>query len=353
MKKELSQEINNCIQVISDLVDLEGAYNNGEQVILQARKKLRDDIWKQTAEKRLNSLGYSPDIEEAGEQVVISFQSKIAKKPSDIPWINIILFLLTVLSTMATGAMFFEGQELWRNPAGILKGAPFSFWLLAILVFHEFGHYSVSKARGVSVTLPYFIPGPTILGTFGAFIRSKSPFKNRRDLLEVAAAGPIAGFFVAILAIAIGLSYSQIVPATSGGIRLGDSLLFYFIAKVVVGNIPANTDILLHPIAFAGWAGLLVTMLNLIPIGQLDGGHITYALFGKKQKMIGWLFLALMLPLGYFWNGWLLWFALAMIMRVSHPPTLNDQFPLSIKHKLTGWFTILIFILCFIPVPFK
>ena len=352
-KSELQKIASDCRQALSDIFETEVLYSEGPELVLYGKPRVAGNFFTEMAHSRISNLGYNFKAEESDGffTLRISPPGVVAKK--EIPWLNIVLFVLTVFSTLLTGAMSAGETNLFSQPEKILKGIPYSFWLLSILLFHEFGHYWAAKRRKVKVTLPYFIPGPTLFGTFGAFIRAKSPFKNRKELLEVGAAGPVAGFVVSVLAIIFGLATSQVVKALpeTGALKLGDSLLFSFLSKIVIGEIPAGYDILLSPVAFAGWAGLLVTMLNLIPIGQLDGGHISYALFGKKQKIIGDLATLGMIVLAYFWTGWLVWVALAFIMRPNHPPTLNDRIPISTGHKILGWISYAIFILCFIPVP--
>lgn len=274
----------------------------------------------------------------------------------NIPPINLILFFATVFTTLLAGSLM-EGGNLFRHPSDIFKGAPFSFTLLLILGTHEFGHYYFALKHRVNATLPYFIPVPPpfILGTLGAFIRIKSPIQNRRALLEIGAAGPIAGFIIAVLALIIGLLKSKVVILTDHiGIYLGDSLLMKFLTSMTFPGLAENQDILLHPIAFAGWIGLLVTMLNLLPLGQLDGGHIAYAILGEKQnKLAKWIFLGL-IPLAFFSLNWLIWGALILILMrtVRHPPILDINTPLSSRDKAIGWISLIIFIICFIPAPF-
>ncbi|MCK4404597.1 MAG: site-2 protease family protein, partial [candidate division Zixibacteria bacterium] len=275
-------------------------------------------------------------------------------KKTEIPWTNIVLFLLTVFTTLLAGA-YMNQADPFSNPLLIFKGVSFAVPLLLILTFHEFGHYIESRRAGIKVSLPYFIPGPTLFGTFGAVIKSKSPFKTRRDLLNVGAAGPIAGFVIAVIVVIIGLSHSQIVEEISGeGLILGESLIFKFLSWIVLKDVPEGYGVLLSPTAFAGWAGILVTMLNLLPIGQLDGGHIMYALLGKNQRKVATVTTLALIPLGYFlWMGWFLWVALVLLIKIGHPPTLNDQVPLGTKRKVIGWLAMFIFVLSFTPVPIK
>jgi membrane-associated protease RseP (regulator of RpoE activity) len=271
--------------------------------------------------------------------------------------VNVILFLLTVFTTLLAGALH-EGADLLKNPEHILKGIPFSFSLMGILLAHELGHYLAARKHGLNVTLPYFIPAPPlpfIIGTFGAFIKMRSPVRDRRMLLDVGAAGPLVGVAVSILFLILGLRYSEVkLVQGQGGMTLGSSLLLSLMSWLVVGPIPTGYDVVIHPVGFSGWIGLLVTSLNLLPIGQLDGGHVAYALLGEKQNKISkYVFLAL-LGLGIFgWQGWLLWSLLLFIMGFRHPPPLQWWVSLDRKRKVIGWLTVAVFILTFIPVPFS
>jgi len=358
---EIQDQIKTLREVLQDILEISAIYHTRREIFIQG--KLFSGIypfsvsydWKKIITQRLSSLGFSVDFDQNENQVVLHIIKTEYKSKEPFPWTNLILFLLTVVTTFAAGAILIEGENIISNPLLILNGWSFAVPLLLILLCHEFGHYIESKKSGIKVSLPYFIPGPTILGTFGAVIRSKSPFKNRKNLLDVGAAGPIAGFVVAMIVVILGLSYSQVVETVpEGSITLGDSLIFKLLSFLVLKNIPEGYDVLLSPTAFAGWAGILVTMLNLLPIGQLDGGHIMYALLGRRQKRIALITVLTLIPLGIFlWPGWLVWVILILIIKLSHPPTLNDQIPLDLKRRIIGWTAMFIFILSFTPVPIK
>ena len=228
---------------------------------------------------------------------------------------------------------------------------------MAILLCHEFGHYELARRHGVPATLPYFIPGPPFMvGTFGAFIRMYGTPSNRRALFDVGAAGPWAGLLAAIPAVVIGLAMSKVEPLsdTAGfGISLGNSLLFDFLTRLVLGVNPDDVTVILHPVALAGWFGLFVTFLNLLPVGQLDGGHVVYALFGKQHRTISRVFLAVVLLMGFYgWDGWFLWaLMLAFILRVDHPETEDAETPLDPQRRTAAWLTIGLFVVTFMPVP--
>jgi len=267
---------------------------------------------------------------------------------------NIVLFFLTLITTILAGALQ-EGVNPLKDPGEIYRGIPFSFALMGILLSHELGHYLVAKKHGMNVTLPYFIPAPSFIGTFGAFIKMRSPARDRRMLMDIGAAGPLVGVVVSIPLLVIGLRLSE-VKLIEGqvGLHLGDSLLLFLISRLVAGPIPTGYDIVIHPVGLAGWIGLLVTSLNLLPVGQLDGGHVAYALLGEWQNKISKFVLFGLLGLGILgWEGWLIWGVLLLIMGFRHPAPMEWWVPLDRKRKIIGWVTIAVFILTFIPVPFS
>jgi membrane-associated protease RseP (regulator of RpoE activity) len=270
-----------------------------------------------------------------------------------IPYLNIVLFVLTFISTLTVGAMH-EGIDVVSDPIKIYKGWPFSVALLLILLFHEFSHYLASKKHRIEASLPYFIPAPTLFGTFGAVIKMKSPITTKNALIDIGASGPIAGFIVSVIAAIIGLSFSRIMPVhdTANMISLGDSLLFKGLARAILGAVPDNQDVYLHPVALAGWIGFFVTSLNLIPVGQLDGGHILYALVGDKHAVISKMLVGLMFIMGFLlWDGWIIWGVLLIILGFRHPPIVYSEMPLDPKRKIIGWISLAIFVLTFTPVP--
>ena len=274
-----------------------------------------------------------------------------------IPWLHIVLFIATFLSTLAVGALQVQPIEnITKDPSKILKGLPFSLTLMLILLCHELSHYIASKKHHVKATLPYFIPAPTLIGTMGAFIKMKSPITTRMALIDIGASGPIAGFIISLIATLIGLPLSQVIltKGIKGSLALGDSLLFSLLSRLILGEIPDSYDVLLHPIAFAGWIGFFVTALNLIPIGQLDGGHIAYAIMGEKHIHISKVLVPVLIVLGFFlWEGWIIWGVLLLILGLRHPPVLYWETPLDKNRRAIGWITAIIFIITFIPMPFK
>jgi len=267
--------------------------------------------------------------------------------------LSILLFLVTLTTTMLAGALQ-QGINPMDTPLQVVKGVPFALTLMIILLSHELGHYITSKKHGVDVTLPYFIPAPSFIGTFGAFIKMKSPLLDRRALLDIGASGPLVGVIVSIPFLIIGLKLSEITTGTQpGGAVLGSSILFSLVAKLTLGSIPENCNILIHPIGFAGWIGLLVTSLNLLPVGQLDGGHVAYAVLGEKQSRLSTIVVFFLFIFGFLgWKGWFVWGFILLIMGLRHPRPLDILTPLDAKRKTIGWITLVVFILTFTPVPF-
>ncbi len=241
----------------------------------------------------------------------------------------------------------------------LTNGFLYSIALLSILGTHEFGHYWACRRNNVNATLPNFLPAPPffMIGTFGAFIVIKEPIPNRRALIEIGASGPIAGFAVAIPVLIIGLMNSKVsaVPVADAnlGLSFGSSLIYIAFAKLVLGvdTMATNLAVYLHPVAYAGWVGMFFTGLNLLPIGQLDGGHITYSLFERRHKLIAKVFFLLFIPLGFYCWGWYVWAILILMMGLGHPPVIDESISLSKGHKKIGYLSIIIFILTFVPIP--
>ncbi len=295
-----------------------------------------------------------------------------AVAPFRVPRLNLVLFILTLLTTTAAGAYTAGADLSLFHPIASLPnlaaGLSFSIPLMLILLSHEMGHYLYSRRYGVDASLPYFIPAflplPISIGTFGAFIRMRSLPRSRRAMFDIGAAGPWAGFVVALAAIIVGLEWSQVTPldTSAGGVDLGNSIVFWTVARWVLGVDPDTVSVNLHPTAFAGWIGLLVTAMNLLPVGQLDGGHVVYALFGPRWHRVVsrlvWLGCALMVIVPYFlkldyWPGWLLWFFLVMVLGLGHPSTMDVATPLVGGRRLAAWATVLLFVVTFSPVPFS
>jgi membrane-associated protease RseP (regulator of RpoE activity) len=256
--------------------------------------------------------------------------------PRTFPMLPVVLFLLTCYTTFGVGGM------------------AYSFALMLTLVCHEFGHYIQARRYRVPASLPYFIPIPAPpLGTMGAVIGMRGEMGDRRALFDIGISGPLAGLVPAMIFTVWGLSLSTVVPKQPSGM-LGDPLLFKFLVRQFFGVLPANQDVLLHPLAYAGWVGVLITSLNLMPIGQLDGGHILYAMLRRKAHVVAWALLvgavtAVVLMHSYQWTLMLL---LLAFMGPSHPPTADDKEPLGTPRVVLGWLTLAFVIIGFTPTPF-
>jgi membrane-associated protease RseP (regulator of RpoE activity) len=269
--------------------------------------------------------------------------------------LHLILFIVTFFTTVLAGALQ-SGVNILAEPGKIYKGLPFSLTLMSILLAHELSHYVASRKHNVQATLPYFIPAPTLIGTFGAFIKMKSPVTTRKALLDIGISGPLAGFIISLIVSVMGLSFSKVVPVqeTKEALSLGDSLLFSTLSQLILDYQPGVQDVLLHPVAFAGWIGFFVTSLNLLPIGQLDGGHVAYALFGERHSYFSKLLIPVLFLLGIFlWEGWAIWAIVLLILGLKHPPIYYSEIPLDGKRRFLGWLGFFIFLITFIPEPFK
>lgn len=287
-------------------------------------------------------------------------------------WLNVILFVITVFSTFFVGithSLSFKYAELltnnsevmlsidiFKDPQVISLSIIYAVVLIGILLGHEFGHYFTCRHYNIDATLPYFIPAPTLIGTLGAFIKIKSPITRKQQLFDIGIAGPLTGFILSLPALVYGLSLSRVIPPLPQGEALlfGEPLLLKLIGSVIFKDIPSGYDILIHPIAFAGWVGILVTSFNLFPVGQLDGGHISYALFGPKSRVLARVFLWIFIFMGIiFWIGWFIWAFILLILGMKHPRIIDEETPLSPRRKLLGFIALAIFILSFIPDPIK
>jgi Zn-dependent protease len=300
-----------------------------------------------------------PVIRRVGDQDVLLAlpATDRAEVPVGRPWLNIVLFLATVLTVLMAGVQQDTGNFL----ADILSGWPFAAGLLCILLTHEFGHYFAAQYHGVAATLPYFIPMPfSLLGTFGAVISIKSPIRDRKALLDIGAAGPLAGLIVAVPILLVGLALSPVdslahCTAENPCLMEGNSLLYLGAKLLVKGQVlPSNgVDVMLHPLAFAGWVGILVTSLNLLPVGTLDGGHVAFALLGNKARRFYLPALATLIGLGFLWDGWWLWSVLLLLFGRMRAQPLDDATPLDGKRKLVAVASLLIFVLTFTPLPME
>ncbi len=313
--------------------------------------------------KDLTDFNYIPIYrKEHGEDILyIVKKPNIKQKPF---WVNGLLLIATIFTTLVTGSLLEIGYgdlqsvpniiEVFQ-PQNLFAGALFfSLPLMSILFIHEMGHYYFSKRHHLQTSFPFFIPIPPILpgfniGTFGALISSSDPMPDKKTLFDVGISGPLAGFFVAVPITIIGIFTSNVVPFSSlpsGETILGTSLLFSILSSVFL-NIPEGFAVDLNAIAFAGWIGLLITSINLLPAGQLDGGHIFRSVLGDKQKYAGWAAVIIMVFTGW----WFFAFIILLLTGIEHPPPLNDQSELDTTRKILFFVAIAILILCFIPFP--
>jgi membrane-associated protease RseP (regulator of RpoE activity) len=265
--------------------------------------------------------------------------------------LHLLLFLATLATTTTFGAVL-GGGDL-RHPGGFARGLVFSLPLLLILGAHELAHYLTARRAGIDASLPWFIPSPLLPGTFGAIIRIRSIVPDRRSLLFLGLSGPATSFVLSIVAAAIGIPLSREVPleGLDGGWILGSPLVLTALTQLLHGPVAAGQDLLFHPLAFAGWIGLLVTAINLLPLGQPYGGHVAYAIFGRHHRAVARITLAALIPLGlWLWEGWLLWAVLGIVFGLDHPPCLDDR-PLGKEAIWPGIIGAAILVASFTPVP--
>lgn len=292
-------------------------------------------------------------------------------RPRQRYWLHALLLLLTLLSTTIVGVGlahsfarnrpfdfdpgFHRYVEMWHDPSFLLDGLPFSVTLLAIYLAHEMGHYLAARYYRVDVTLPFFLPAPTLIGTFGAFIRIRSAILSKRILFDIGVAGPLAGFVLLLWPMAIGVSMSKVMPgiAVRGDLIFGTPLILRVFEWVQFPGVPA-ANIYLHPVARAAWVGLLATALNLLPIGQLDGGHILYAFLGDRTKLLSRIFVFLLVPLAMVTHtySWFVWAALLFFFGLRHP-SIYDPRPLGRTRNWLGIAALAMFILSFMAAPIR
>ena len=288
-------------------------------------------------------------------------------------WLHLVFLLATTVFTTLYGALAFGPLaqrfeiRLWLGfiippavaarilftPPLLLEGLSFSLPLMAILLTHEAGHYVACRVHRLDATLPFFLPVPFGIGTLGAFIRIRTPLANKGELFDVGASGPLAGFVMTLPVLVAGIALSQPVAQLPAGgyLSFGEPLVFRAVELALHPGMARGGDLLLHPTGFAAWFGLLVTALNLLPFGQLDGGHITYALFGRLQRRWSWILLLGLAGLGTLWVGWWVWLGVAVVMGVRHPWIPDETTPLDRRRAILGWVCVAVFLLCFTPVP--
>jgi len=328
--------------------------------------------------RRLARHGYTITIREKpghGHEVV-AVKGVFERQPGR-SWVNVVLFLATLVSVLYIGAAYAlqearmiadpESLEALTMPLTHLHwGIPFAATLMSILLAHELSHYFVALRHGSPVSLPYFIPMPfSIVGTMGAVIVQRAPMRNRKALFDIGIAGPLGGLIIAIPLLILGLTLSSLEPPPDidTALQEGNSLLYLGAKYLVFGKIlPSNgEDVWLHPVAFAAWAGLLVTMINLIPVGQLDGGHVSYALLGRRAWSLGYAVIAAMVMWGIWLLAqgndagvfWLMWSFINMTFNLRHPPPLDDVTRLDGQRIAVGVLMLAIFVLTFMPAPLQ
>ena len=290
------------------------------------------------------------------------------RKFRDRVWVHVVLFLATVLSTTIIGELHYAGfiTDFAVRPltltggALLVRGLWYSGTILAILGCHELGHYFACRYYDVDASLPFFLPAPFALtGTLGAFIRIREPIPSKRMLFDIGIAGPIAGFVIAVPALFLGMWMSRVVVFPSGidGFELGEPLLFKLATRLIWGPIADGYTVNLHPVAFGAWFGLLATALNLFPIGQFDGGHISYAVLGRKSSQVTLVMIGCAAVLTYFSLSWLVWTVIAIAMLLlfgrHHPRTFDEDVPLDPARQRLALFAVAMFILCFTPAPIE
>lgn len=361
------RQLATLVRMVADLFVIDATYRRGPRFELAIRPRYDFQPSVAALTDRLDSAGYTFEIR--GEHEALTLLVDPYRRLR-IPRLNVILFIATVLSVYIIPIVFRQfafvesWEELWHAVLADLatgKGLVFTAALMSILLVHEMGHFIASRRRDIVTSWPYFLPAPNIIGSFGAVIKSKSPFWNRRDLIEVGAAGPIAGWIVAIGWLVFGLTQSFILPGDPLLFRdvamsfslTGESILMQTLVPLLVGVAPEGQLYAFSEAAFAGWVGLLVTAINMLPIGQLDGGHITYGLFGRDiQRKLAWAAVVFLAVLGYYSMMWWLFAGLGLIFGAAHPPTLNDEYPVGKNAKILGAAALVILLVSFTPIPF-
>jgi membrane-associated protease RseP (regulator of RpoE activity) len=345
----LGQELNGIFAIESASNSMQGAIRFRGRLLVEPEDAVR------LLTERLWPYGYVPMIRDPHEVTLVRMVLPAARRSG---WkaraLHLVLLLATILTTLVVGA-WMEGADPLSDPAALRAGVPFSASLLLILGLHELGHYLTARAYGVEVSLPYFIPLPLPpMGTMGAIIRMQSPIPNRRVLFDIGIAGPLAGLVAAFPVLVIGLMYSPVLPLKGVVLQEGNSLAYLALKWLIKGPIPDGYDVSLHPMALAGWLGLFVTALNLMPLSQLDGGHISYAALGAHFRRVVWLFIG-MLVLFYAvsrWEGWLLWIVVSIVLGLRHPAPLDDLTPLDGTRRALAVAALLVFVALLTPLPF-
>lgn len=357
-------EVQNVDWIRKDVGALVGRPVAADTEAVQIRGRLQIDSRRayDVLSRELALLGYVPLLRKDGTaDVLVALPGELPKQAGRNS-VSVTLFVATVVSVLMVGAGY-EGRlnlEQGFVSAGfllsVLEGWPFAASLLGILLAHEMGHYAVARRFGVPASLPYFIPLPlSLLGTMGAVIQMKAPPRDRRALLILGAAGPLAGMVVAVPVLILGLMTSPVVviQPLPGYFQEGNSILYASLKVLIFGQLlpSGNVDVLINSVALAGWAGMFVTALNLIPAGQLDGGHIAYAIFGRRARWLTWVVVGVLVALSVFWQGWLLWAGLVLLLGRVHSVPLDDITPLGPGERRLAALAAFVFVLVFIPIP--
>jgi len=387
-KNDAEQKTRVIVSLVNDLFQIDASYPHGRRLVLSLSYRYDREKSVRLLKDRLKLAGYEFNLKENEETLTLDINPKPKFR---IPRINITLFVITLFTVyfvpvflknmpgavMASVPPGVEGPLTFLEEMSYLVGAlpqilsrtlddlaagagiEFTLAMISILFVHEMGHFIASRRRGIVTSWPYFIPAPNIIGTFGAVIKSKSPFWNRRDLIEVGAAGPIAGWLVASFWLIYGLSQSSALPVEAfrySDIVFsldGESIIIRLIAPILAGPIGEGYFYNFTEAAFAGWVGMLITAINMLPIGQLDGGHVIYGLLRKKQKYFGWAAMLGLLILGYQSPMWWFFAAFGFIFGVAHPPTLEDHHPPGRTAMIMGVTALIILLVSFTPIPFR
>ncbi|MEA3296332.1 MAG: site-2 protease family protein [candidate division Zixibacteria bacterium] len=362
---ELDRNTQTITALLEDLFEIGAIYHQHPNMIFSLNFRYEKKKSLKFINDRLKTAGYKYTLNVRDDVLLLN----IDPRPRiTIPILNIVLFIATLFTVyfvpvfirqLGLAPTFSEAFRKTLDALAAGAGIEFTVAMVSILFVHEMGHFIASRRRNIITSWPYFIPAPNIIGTFGAIIKSKSPFWNRRDLIEVGAAGPIAGWVVAIGWLLYGLSQSALLPQGAFGpadlvfSMEGESIIMRLATLSIIGPAPDGFFYNLTEAAFAGWVGLLVTAINMLPIGQLDGGHVIYGLARRRQHILGKLATAGLIIFGFQSTMWWFFAAFGLFFGMSHPPTLDDTRPLERSAVVMGWIALMILILSFTPMPFR
>lgn len=356
-----ADEVDKITALVEDIFEISAVFKHDKKIGFSLLNRPESDRAIKLLSDRLQLSGYRFSIDESPENITLTVEAVQKRRP---PLINVVLFFMTLGSVYFVSTLM---RYLNSSPAPFQstiealkrgEGITFTIALMSILLVHEMGHYIAGRRRDIVTSWPYFIPAPNIIGTFGAVITSKTPFRNRRDLIEVGASGPIAGWIVAAFWLIYGLSNSQIISQdmfVAGQIPftlMGESIIMRFSTLFLIGPAPEGFAYVLSEAAFAGWFGMLLTAINMLPIGQLDGGHIVYGLAPKYQRKFGLAAMVALIGLGFYSPMWWFFAAFGFFFGVQHPRTIDDtKRPGAVATGL-GITALLILIFSLTPIPF-